>query len=58
MQETRPARRVSLYMRGIMFNPAAETAQVVDTDEMDCTTRTGRRQKRVLEQLLFRREPR
>jgi len=45
----------SLFMRGVMFNPNTGTQQVIDTDEMDCTTPNGRSRIQAIERLLFRR---
>jgi hypothetical protein len=58
MHERKDRPILSLFARGIMFNPQAETATVIDTDAIDCTTAQGRARKRFLEQMLFRKPSR
>lgn len=48
-------RIAALFARGIMFDPQSQTQRVVDTDQMDCTTPSGRERKRAFESVLFRR---
>lgn len=52
------AKRVSLFMRGIMLDPGRGTAREIDTDLIDCTTDAGRLSRRAMERLLFRRRSR